>query len=351
MTRINPKGGNVKTWIRQALMLCCLGLSGLPVAAAADTDGEGILSSIWTWFQGRSADAAPKPEDDGGDVTPSHVHQATLDLIAELGILRRSAGVAGDPGDPGDAEAREDLSAIHALAKSLEVMEKTARFQKRLGMIPVDVEQIPARDITQKDVRRNVRAIIEELRRVKRQLVITDEIQPAPFAGGKRPSLVYRNLRDASLLLDGLVGRPTTSGDVHANVLRIHDELELIASTLRVALERDPPPIEGARESKEVAQQVLRATYKVINLQSGLGMDPSDRPRPALVRVTPAEVLDATNILLAEVARVKTHLNIRLPRAARRESRDKASSDVFARVLLIIENLDIMTRAVGHAAN
>ena len=101
----------------------------------------------------------------------------------------------------------------------------------------------------------------------------------------------------------------------------------------------------------EVAQQVLRATYKVINLQSGLGMDPSDLPHPTLVRVTPAEVLDATNILLAEMVRVKTHLNIRLPPAKRRESRDKISSDVFAQVLLVVRNLDIMTRAVGHAAN
>ena len=338
----------MKTWIRKALMICCLGLSGFSVGAAADTngDGGGIFSSILMWFQGRTADAALTREDDGGDVTPSHVHQATLDLIAEIGILRRATGVAGVPAD---AEAHEDQSAIHAFAKSLEVMEKTARFQKRLGMIPVDVERMPVRNITQKDVHRNVRAVIEELRRVKRQLVIEDRIQPAPFAGGKTPSLVYRNLRDASLLLDGLVGRPATFGDVHANVLRIHDEMELIAATLRIAIEHDPPPIEGGRELKEVAQQVLRATYKVINLQSGLGMDPSDRPHPALVRMTPAEVLDATNILLAEMARVKTHLNIRLPPAERPESRDKISSDTFARILLVIRNLDIMTRAVGHA--
>ena len=201
-------------------MLCCLGLSGFSIGATADADedGGGIFSSILMWFQDGEADAvpeqeddetdvAPEREDDETDVTPSHVHQATLDLIAEIEILRRATGVADDPRD---AEAGEDHSATHAYAKSLEIMEKTARFQKRLGMIPVDVERMPAGNIAQKDVSRNVRAIIEELRRVKRQLVIEDEIQPAPFAGGKTPSLVYRSLRDASLLLDGLVGRPTT---------------------------------------------------------------------------------------------------------------------------------------------
>ena len=302
---------------------------------------------------GGETDVTPGGETDatpGGEtgVTPSHVHQATLDLIAEIEILRRATGVADDPRE---AEAGEEQSATHAYAKSLEIMEKTARFQKRLGMIPVDVQRMPAGHIAQKDVSRNVRAIIEELRRVKRQLVIEDEIEPAPFAGGKAPSLVYRNLRDASLLLDGLVGRPTNSNDVYANVLRIHDEMELIAVSLKVQIERDPPPIEGARESKDVAQQVLRATYKVVNLQTRLGMDSSDLPQAAMVGATPAEALDATNILLAEMVRIRTHLNIHQPPAKPRESRNKSWSDAFARVLLIVRNLDIMTRAVGPAAD
>ena len=331
-------------------MLCCLGLCGFSIGATTDTDGDGggIFSSILMWFQDRPGDAAPEREDDETDVTPIHVHQETLDLIAEIETLRRATGVADDPRDAG---AGEDHSATHACAKSLEITEKTARFQKRLGMIPVDVERMPAGNIAQKDVSRNVRAIIEELRRVKRQLVIEDEIQPAPFAGGKTPSLVYRNLRDASLLLDGLVGCPTTSSDVYVNVLRIHDEMELIAAPLKVELERDPPSIEGTRESKDVAQQVLRATYKAINLQSGLGMDPSAPPQAALVGVTPAEVLDATNILLAEMVRIKTHLNIHQPPAKPRESRNRVSSDTFAQVLLVIRNLDIMTRAVGPTAD
>ena len=97
-------------WVQWGLMLCCLGLSGLPVGAAAETDGDegGIFSSILMWFQDPPADVAPEREDeetdatpadeadvmpvdeadatsgDETDVTPSHVHQATLDLIAEI---------------------------------------------------------------------------------------------------------------------------------------------------------------------------------------------------------------------------------------------------------------------------
>ena len=326
-------------------------------AEAEDGSGGGILSTILQWFQGRNLDTDSEGEQaqgrqqgregDGKEVTLSHVYQAIRNLIAEIEILRQATGVADAPPE---ADSREDQTPIHAYAKSLEVMEKTARIQRRLGMIPVEVGPIPVKRITPQELHRNVRAIIEELRRVKRQLVIEDEIQPAPFAGGKTPSLLYKNLGDASFLLDGLVGRPTTSNDAYMHVLRVHDEMELIAAKLGVALESDPLMVESKKEPKEIAQQILRATYKAINLQSRLGMDASSVPNPTLVQVTPAEVFDSTNILLAEMARVKVHLNIRSPPAQRRESRNKQPKDVFAQVLLVIKNLDILTKAADNAS-
>ena len=284
---------------------------------------------------------------DRSDVSPSHVYQATLDLISEIDILREAMGVTDYPGE---AEPQEDRAPVHVYAKSLEVMKKVARFQRRLGMRPGRVGQIPVKQIVPKDVLGNVAAITEQLRRVKNQLVIADKIQPASFEGAKTPSMVYKNLGDASFMLDGLVGRPLTPNDVFANVVEIHDEMELIAAKLKVALALEPPAVEGRKRPKDVAQQVLRATYKVINLQTRLGMDASGVPTLTLVRVTPAEVHEATNILLAELVRIKTHLNINLPRSPRPEPRNKRPNDVFAQVLLIIGNLDRLAKAAAATA-
>ena len=426
----------MKRRIRQALVACCVGLSGTSIgateaareAAAADTEtvevtetetagteqateemqteasepeeagkaaqaevaqpeeaGEaaqpddgaegGIFSRIFEWFRGPDGDGAPEqareredetnrisrmppllgrqssttsraPDGETSDITPSHVYQATTDLIAEIEVLRKAMNIAGEPRK---AELQEQRTPLHAYTKSLEVMGKTARVQRRLGMIPVEVGEIPVQGIAPTDLLHNVQAIIEELRRVKRQLVIEDEIQPAPFAGGKTPSLVYKNLGDASYLLDGLVGRPTTSNDVYMNVLQVHDQMASIAASLGVVLESDPPPVEGGRESKDVAQQILRAAYKIINLQTRLGMDASGVPSMPLGEVTPAEVFDTTNLLLAELVRVKMHLGIRSPPPERRGSRGKQAADVFVQVLLVIGNLDILTRAAGDA--
>ena len=335
-----------------------------------DDAGGGLFSSILEWFRGGNAETAPdraqdgragaatsvnqrfgrrspsEPQDGGNEITPSHVYQATTDLIAEIEILRTAMNIADTPRK---ADLQEDRTPIHAYTKSLEVMGKTAFVQRRLGMIPVEVGRIPTGAIAPKDIYRNVQAVVEELRRVKRQLVIEDEIQPAPFAGGKTPALVYKALGDASYLLDGLAGRSTTSGEVYMQVLRVRDEMAPIAAALGITLESEPPRVEGARESKDVAQQILRATYKAINLQSRLGMGASGVPTMALEEVTPSEVFDATNLLLAELVRIQTHLGIQSQPPERRPSRDKQAADVFAQVLLIIRNLDVMTRAASDS--
>ena len=324
--------------------LCGLGLlvvSGLPAGSFPDRGG-GILSLAMQPLRAIHREAAAQ---EASDITPSHVYQLTSDLISEIEILREAMGVTIYPIE---AEAQEDRAPIHAYAKSLEVLEKIAAAQRRLGMPSAKIRQIPVQEIRPKDVYSSVQNCLFEVRRIKEQLVIEDEITPAPFEGGKTPSLVYENMGDASFLLDGLVGRPTDPNDVHTHIVYLHDEMELIAAKLKVALELDPPVVEGRKRMKEVAQQVLRATFKVINLQTRLGMDASGVPQITLVRVSPAEVYEATNILLAEMVRIKAHLDIQLPRAEHAPSRNKKPQDVFAQVLLLIKNLDALARAADE---
>ena len=157
--------------------------------------------------------------------------------------------------------------------------------------------------------------------------------------------MVYKALGDASFLLDGLVGYPISPSDVYASVLEIQDELELIAAKLQANLALNPPTVDGKKSAKEVAQQVMRATYKVIGLQARLDMHASSIPDLTLVRVTPSEVFENTNIILAEVARIKTYLNISLPRLPRPEPQNKSLEEVFAQMLLVVENLGVLTEA------
>ena len=309
---------------------CCLALIG--VNAQAVEGDRGWVDAVGDWFG----------DSDDGKVTPSHVFQATLDLIGEIHILREELG-ADDY--PPEAELQEDRAPVHVYAKTLEVMSKVSRVQRRLGMETAEVGQIPIKDLEPRDVLGSVAGILAELRKIKAQMVIERQIDRASFSGGKTPSMVYKNLADASFLLDGLGGGPLTPNDVYLNSRYVLDELELIAAKLRAPLSLDVPAVEGRKTPKDVAQQVLRASYKMVNLQNRLGMDASSVPNLTLVRVTPSEVYDATNMLLAEMARIKHHLEINVPRQDRPDPRNKVPTDVFGQVLLIIENLDNLSQS------
>lgn len=310
----------MKRHAKMTVVLCCMGALAVPGLAGKATSQE------------------VKYE----DVTPSHVYQATSDLISEIEILREAMGVTVYPVE---AELQEDRAPVHVYSKSLEVLEKISAAQRRLGIDPAKVGQIPVKSIIPGDVYRSVQTSLAEVRRIKEQLVIEDTIRRAPLEGGKTPTYVYKHLGDASFLLDGLVGHPVDPNDVYNHIVFLHDEMELIAAKLKVALELDPPVIDQRKRMKEVAQQVLRATFKIINLQTRLGMDASGVPQITLVRVSPAEVYEATNILLAEMVRIKAHLDIPLPRQEHALSRNKKPRDVFSQVLLLIRNLDILAKA------
>ena len=335
------------------LLLCCVGPFGVWSEPVTPEKGErgGIISTILEWFRG-GEETFPQLEpetgrnDDAEDISTSHVYQAATDLLAEIEVLRRAARVTDAPLT---AEVTVHPTYTHAYTKALEVQVKTAQLQKRLGMLPVEVASIPVNDITPRDLYSNIVGTIDELRRVKRQLVIDEEIQPVSFDGSKTPSLIYQTLANASLLLDGLLGRSRTSNDVYMRVLLVHDEMEFIAETLGVTLEREPRVVNGSKDIKDVAQQLLRASYKVLKLQRRLGMDVPGAPKTTLERVTVVDVYDATTRLVAEMVRIKVHMKMQSSPATPRTSHNKLPADVFVQVLLVIHNLDIMIEA-GDAA-
>ena len=353
--------------------------------APEEPRGGGLFATVLEWFRGAeeteeedppggpgAALAAPAPVAESapvGEVEPipeaapatalppaseavtlAHTHRAAGDLVAEIEVLRRAQGVTVDPvpAEPGDGHR----TPTHAFLESLEVMEKAARVQRRFGMSAFEVVPMPAGDVALHDIHRNVRTVIEELRRVKRQLVIEERIEPAPLEVDPAPALLHARLAGASALLDGLVGRPVSSNDVYMHVLRVRAVAHPLAAGLGVALELDPPAPQAKAEtkaSKEVAQQILIATYKVIHLQSRLGMAPSDVPDAPRGDVTPGEVYEATNRLLVELLRIKAHLAIEAPAAPRHETRGMQPGDAFAQVQRLIADLDRMSKAVAGA--
>lgn len=333
------------TIMKQATTMClALLLAGLPGGQAIAQEAEaGFFDRILEWLSSPSE----TPGQSGNEgATPSDVSRAVQDLISEIAILREELGVFDYPPQ---AELQDDRTPVHVYAKTLEVLSKVVRAQRRFGVPEAGSRQIPFKEVHSGDVLANVEHITDEIRKIKTQMLIEREIEPAALVGGLSPSFVYKNLADASFLLDGLGGRALTPDDVYRNCMFILGEMDLIASKLGVSLDLELPEVGEEKRPVEVAQQVLRATYKVINLQTALGMDASGVPSLTLVRVTPSEVFDSTNMLLAEMARIKFHLDVDERRRASPEPTGKRPSDSFALVLGIIKNLDRMSAAARRS--
>ena len=294
---------------------------------------------------GPSDRPAERP-DPGEGAGQSQVFRATEDLIAEIEVLRAELAISHFPPR---AELIEGRAAVHVYAKSLEVLGKVIQVQRRLGLTPARMGHLPAKIIDSTDVLEHIEDVLRELRSIKTQMGIDGRIEAAPLSSGRTSSMNYRNLANASLLLDGLIGRTLTPADVYRHALSAFDELHLVAAAVGVSLNFELPSIEQEIAPADVAAQILRATYKAINLQTRLQMESSQVPSMTLVRVSPSENYDATNLLLAEIARLKVHLGVTLTRANRPNlPMDQQSKDVFALVALIAGNIDTVAAAVGN---
>ena len=287
---------------------------------------------------------AQKPERREG-TTLAHVYRAVQDLIAEIRLLR-GASQAGDA--PAEAELLEDRAPVHVYVKTLEVLAKVTQIQRRLGVPAGGEVRTPFRAVDAADILVNVELARNELERVKAHQGVEQAIVPAAPASATTPSHVYRSLAQASFLLDALRGQPLGPADVYRHATSALDEVALIAGRLGAVAGGEPPAVQGAKTPVDVAQQLLRAIHMAVNLQTRLHMDASRAPSVSLVRATPSQAYDMTNLLLAELVRIKAHLGIEEARPKRPAppADDKGLEDAFAVVRLIVGNLDALSRAV-----
>lgn len=281
------------------------------------------------------------------EITPSHVFQKSEDVLSEIELLREVIGVSDVPVEP---EPQSGKTPIHVYSKGLEVLEKVSRAERKLGMVPAEVGEIPLKEVKPADVIQLVDSILLELRNIKRQLVISETIEESEFVGAKTPSHVYENLWLASYMLDGLTG-PITPDYVYRNIQYLLDEMNLIAAKVGATLKLDPDKVKGRQRVKNVAQQGLLALYKMSNFQRRLGMNAAGVPNITLSRITPSDVYDITNMLMAEMVRIKVHLGIQLPRGEYPIPSRKKPNDVFAIMQLVVNNMDILIKTVAATAD
>ena len=277
--------------------------------------------------------------------TLAHVHRAVRGLVADIRILREAAGAGDAPPAPEPVEGR---APVHLYVKTLEVWTKVAQAQRRHDVPAGAVGAVPPRAVDPADVLVNVEHLRNELGRVMARLGVARSPDPAPLEAAATAPAVYRGLAEASLLLDALRGGPLAPDDLYRHAATVLAEAALIAAALGTS-PAGPPAAQAPKQPGDVAQLLLRAAYKMVNLQTRLQMDAAPVPAARLDRASPAQSYDALTVLLAELVRIRHHLGIDAAPDARPEPPGgQGWADVFARVQRIVSTIDRLSAAAAQ---
>lgn len=259
-----------------------------------------------------------------GGLTPSDVYQHGRRVMSEIELIRRAEGVSEEPRDPG---TQVNKLPIHAYQKAVELMDKVGRYQDSLGLAPMEVANLPFAQLTPQVVFDAVDAVLENLREIKAELGIEEEIDEPPFEEGKTPTDVYELLWRASYMLDGLTEAIQPS-DVYARQQQAVNDLLTVSEELDTDLSTSAERFSD-KTPKDVLMENYVNMYRLARVQRTLGMDPFHVPPLPGGEITPSNVYDTAGTLIGELHRIKRHLEITDPTPPLVNVDGKTPNDVY----------------------
>lgn len=235
--------------------------------------------------------------------TPSHVFQAVDTLTNNIRNIRTHLNITETAREPGVQIAKTPL---HVYAKGIEVYEKVNRFRDSKGWPVTTLPTLPSKKISPADVFTLVKRITNELEDTASRLGIPSA-KEAALPVGKTPSDVYENLWKSSYLMDGIVGA-ISPVLVHRNTKRIEAGLHQIAKELNVQLAT--PDIKSVSGKKPIDANIegFKVLYKLVELEQKLGLPPLRVPGFPAGKISPSDVYDTTNNIIAELTRINAKL-------------------------------------------
>lgn len=269
--------------------------------------------------------------------TPSHVFQAVDTLANNIHQIRKHLKVTAQPREPGVQIAKTPL---HVYAKGIEVYEKVNRYRESQGWPIAELPVLPSKKVAPADVFKLVKRITQDLEDTTSRLRLPQAAN-GKLPTGKTPSDVYENLWKCSYLMDGIVGAISPTF-VHRNTLRIEAGLQQIAEKLNVNVnvaEIDPligkKPIDANIEG-------FKVLYKLVELEKKLNLPPVRVPGFPAGNISPSDVYDTTNNIIAEITRINVKLALPEVPSASLSKNKITPNNVVQQFIKIQSMLDIL---------
>ena len=238
------------------------------------------------------------------DKSANDVFEQTVILANLVRKLRHDANIdAPWPNVP----PQSGKAPRHVLQKSLEIIKKINRLRVIWKMGEVSIPPFPSRDITPNEVFAMVKRLVGEMRLLAPGLANKPAIKPL----GKSSDDVYRQIWTISLAIDSVLGvRGFTPSDVYAQSVRVVELVKFLRLTQNVSEQIEKPKRPSNRHSNHAIAAAYQLLGRIAEAERNLWMEPAGVPKVPNPVVTPTEVYDALQIVIAELQRIKYRIGV-----------------------------------------
>ena len=238
--------------------------------------------------------------------TPSDVFSLVKLLRDKVILLRKESGINKDfP----KVLLQQNKKPRHVIQKSLEVLTKINKYRKNKGFSEISIPLYPSRTITPSDV-----YYISERLNQEVYLLIKDKknFKTKPFLQhkNKTPNDVYKELWEISLGFDSLLGRGFTPTDVYGQTQRIIKIVEYLNNSQDIVIKVKKPNLKSGQHPNHALYASIDLMSKISNSQKKLWMQPMEVPLAPQRVITPTEVYDSLQTIIAELQRIKRRIGV-----------------------------------------
>ena len=263
-------------------------------------------------------------------VTPTHVYQVATDVFNEVALFHK-ANHSKAMVDK-EAPALTPRAPRHVIQKAREIMVKTQTLRWINNLPQNSVPPVPARNITPGDVIKMLKDVKAAMADLRPKFGIVQKLKPSPMPSKKSPTDVYALLTKISEQVDGLGIPPSLPNDVYQLALTIIGDIKLIR---KKAGKNEKIEIEFVSKGKKPGH-VFNYGYTLLTDIKSLSETPAYAIKGGVVmpnkrtgRITPGNVAELLNNVLADVAALKIKAGIKVPTHYAGPQAGKTPTNVF----------------------
>jgi len=216
----------------------------------------------------------------------------------------------------------------HVLQKSIEVLRKVDKYREIHGLGRIAVPPVPPRDITPQDVYNNIERLKQEVLFLLSSQNNSDKKFKYKQYNGKTPSDVYRELWMISIGFDALLGQGFTPTDVYAQSQQVVDIIKFLRVTQREKRDITKPLKKHSQHPNHALYKSVELIKQINSAEKKLWMKAVPIPNIEEKVISPTEVYDSLQTVIAELNRISRRLGVERTFELKEMNEKKSPADV-----------------------